>query len=375
MLLGISRFAWYNLNMEQWDKKDKIQLIIKNFADGILVFDEEDKLTLINPQAEEFLRVQGEEAVGKTFLELKDLANLRPVTGLFDYKKVWGVFKKEVFEEGETNLIFEVSFIPLFESEKKLGTLVILHDVTREKRIEKMKTDFISLAAHQLRTPLSAIKWALETVLEGDVGRLNQEQKELLKRTHQSNERMIRLIKDLLDVAKIEEGKYIFSYSLESLEIMTQEAIDSLQEVIKSKNLKFDFKKPIDGKLPRVKVDREKIELAIENLIENALKYTPPGGEVTVSLKCDKLEVEFKVQDSGIGISKNQQERVFSKFFRTSQATQMETDGSGLGLYLTKNIIEAHGGKIGFVSAEGKGSSFWFTLPLKEEFEENLERF
>ncbi len=361
--------------MEQWDKKDKIQLIIKNFADGILVFDEEDKLTLINPQAEEFLRVQGEEAVGKTFPELKDLANLRSVTGLFDYKKVWGVFKKEVFEEGETNLIFEVSFIPLFESEKKLGTLVILHDVTREKRIERMKTDFISLAAHQLRTPLSAIKWALETVLEGDVGQLNEEQKELLQRTHQSNERMIRLIKDLLDVAKIEEGKYIFSYSLESLETMAQEAIDSFQEVIKNKNLKFDFKKPFDGKLPRVKVDREKIKLAIENLIENALKYTPPGGEVTVSLKCDKLEVELKVQDSGIGISKNQQERVFSKFFRTSQATQMETDGSGLGLYLTKNIIEAHGGKIGFVSEEGKGSSFWFTLPLKEEFEENLERF
>lgn len=361
--------------MNSEDKKDKIQLIIQNFADGILVFDEENKLTLINPQAEEFLGVKEKEVIGKSFSDLKDLANLKSLMGLFDYKKVWGVFKKEIFEESETKLIFEVSFIPLVESEKNSGTLVILRDVTREKKIEKMKTDFISLAAHQLRTPLSAIKWALETILEGETGQLSEEQKELLERTYQSNERMIRLIKDLLDVAKIEEGKHIFSYSLEDLEAITQEVIDSFQEIIKKKSLKLDFKKPIDKKLPRVKVDREKLKLAIENLIDNAVKYTPPGGEVTVSLKCDKVKIEFKVQDSGIGIPKNQQERVFSKFFRTSQAMQMETDGSGLGLYLTKNIIEVHGGEIGFISEEEKGSTFWFTLPLREEFEEILERF
>jgi signal transduction histidine kinase len=252
---------------------------------------------------------------------------------------------------------------------------VILHDITREKKIEKLKTEFISLVAHQLRTPLSAIKWALEMLLESEGEKLPLEQKDLLEKAYQSNERMILLIKDLLDVTKLEEGKYIFSFSLEDLEEITQEVIDSYQKVIQKKNLKFEFQKPIDEKLPKVKVDREKIKLAIENLIDNAIKYTPAGGKVTVSLESDKLKLELRVEDSGIGIAKNQQERVFSKFFRTSKAMQMEPDGSGLGLYLAKNIIEAHKGEIGFQSKEGQGSIFWFTLPLKEKFEEILERF
>lgn len=361
--------------MDQEDKKNKIQLIIKNFSDGILVFDEENRLNLINPQAEELLDIKEKEALGKSFSDIMALPNLKPLMGSFEYKKIWGLYKKELFSETKKRLILEITSIPLLEKEEKSGTLLILHDVTREKEIERMKTDFISLAAHQLRTPLSAIKWALAMILEGETGQLNEEQRGLLERTYQSNERMITLIKDLLNVTKIEEGKYIFSYSLENLEVITQEVIDSFQEAIKKKNLKLDFKKPMDGKLPKVKVDREKIKLAVENLIDNAVKYTPLGGGVTVSLKCDKLKIEFKVQDSGIGIPKNQEERVFGKFFRAPQAVQMETDGSGLGLYLTKNIVESHGGEIGFISEEGKGSTFWFTLPLKEEFEEILERF
>jgi len=356
-------------------KTDKFQLIIKHFSDGVLVFNKENKLSLINPQAEEFLGVKEKEVIGKSFPELKKLPILKPLMNFFGYKKIWGIFKKEIFEESEKGLVLEISAVPLIEMDTKLGTLVILHDITREKRVEKLKTEFISLVAHQLRTPLSAIKWALEMTLEDGAGQMTEEQKHLLETTYQSNERMINLIKDLLDVTKIEEGKYIFSSSLEDLETITQETIDSFQKEIKKKNLKFDFKKPIDGKLPKVMVDREKIKLAIGNLIDNAIKYTSLGGEVTVSLKCDKLEIEFKVQDSGAGIPKSQQGRVFSKFFRASNAMQMEPDGTGLGLYLTKNIIEAHRGKIGFQSEEGKGSTFWFTLPLKEEFEEILERF
>ncbi len=361
--------------MSETNKKDKAQLIIKNLADGILVFDEKNALVMINPKAEEFLGVKGKEVIGKNFSELISLPTLKPLMNFFDYQNVWGIFKKEIFEETQKGLLLEINTIPLIEDSQRPGTVVILHDITREKKIEKLKTEFISLVAHQLRTPLSAIKWALEMLLEGSFGQLNEEQKNLLDRTYKSNERMISLIKDLLNVTKIEEGKYIFDYSPENLQEITQEIIDGFQEKIQKKNLKFDFKKPIDGKFPEVKMDKEKIKLVIENLINNAIKYTPERGEVIISLKCDKLGVEFQIQDSGIGIPKNQQERVFSKFFRTANAIQMETDGSGLGLYLAKNIIEAHRGEIGFKSEEGKGSTFWFTLPLKEEFEEILERF
>jgi two-component system sensor histidine kinase VicK len=137
--------------------------------------------------------------------------------------------------------------------------------------------------------------------------------------------------------------------------------IDLYKEEIKKKNLNFQFKKP--KKLPKVKVDVEKIYLAIQNLLENAIRYNKVGGEIEIILKEKEKEIEFSIRDTGIGIPKNQQSRVFTKFFRGSNAIRMETEGSGLGLFIAKNIIEAHGGRIWFESEEGKGTTFYFTLP------------
>jgi len=230
-----------------------------------------------------------------------------------------------------------------------------------------MKTEFVSIAAHQLRTPLSAIKWTLRMILDGDLGPLPKEQREFLEKTYQSNERMIRLINDLLNVTRIEEGRFLYQPEKKDIIEIAKKIIDPLKVIAERKGLQFIFKKP-SQKIPQPKVDAEKISLVFQNLIDNAISYTNPGGKVEVSIKYlkDKKEILVSTKDTGIGIPKDQHQRVFSRFFRGSNAIRAETEGTGLGLFIAKNIVEAHGGKIWFESEENKGTTFYFTLPVKE---------
>jgi len=353
------------------EERDKTQAIITNFADGLLVFDNENKLILVNPQAEVFFEIRTQDIIGKSISELFSFPLLKPLIELL-IKEIKGVFRKELLIKEK--LILEVSTIPLAREEEILGNLVILHDITREKMVERMKTEFVSLAAHQLRTPLSAIKWTLRMLLDGDLGAITEEQKDFVEKTYRSNERMIGLINDLLDVTRIEEGRYLFKPTLADIETLVQFVVNSYKEEIKKREIKFEFKKPAE-KLPLILIDVEKIRLAIQNLLDNAVRYSRPGGEVTISLEYDKKEIELSIKDSGVGIPKDQQARVFTKFFRAANVMRMETEGTGLGLFIAKNIIEAHGGKIWFESEEGKGSNFYFTLPVEKAFEKFLKEF
>jgi signal transduction histidine kinase len=200
-------------------------------------------------------------------------------------------------------------------------------------------------------------------LLDGDAGELNKEQRDFLEKTYKSNERMISLINDLLNVTRIEEGRYIYQPLFCDFVGIVQAVVDLYQREIEKKNIKFEFKEP-EQKLPRILADEEKMKLAVENLLNNAIGYTFPGGSIIISIDLLENEIEFKIEDTGTGIPKDEQSRVFSKFFRGINAIRMETEGSGLGLFVTKNIIEAHGGRIWFKSEEGRGSTFYFTLPL-----------
>jgi PAS domain S-box-containing protein len=343
------------------EEKSKTLAIIQNFVDGLLVFDKEGKVSLINPQAENFCKVKGREVIGKSILELFQFPDFRPIAEAVG-REMKGIFRKEV--PVRKDLILEATTVPIMREEEKIGTLMILHDVTREKMIERMKTEFVSISAHQLRTPLSAIKWTLKMFLDGELGEITKEQREFLEKIYQSNERMINLINDLLNVTRIEEGRYLYRPVLADIIQICQSVIDSYREEIEKKKLKFEFKRPKE--LPKVRVDVEKISLAIQNLLENAIKYNRKGGEIEIVLREKEKEIEFSIRDTGIGIPRDQQNRVFTKFFRAPNAMKMETEGSGLGLFITKNIIETHGGRIWFESEEGKGTTFYFTLPVAE---------
>jgi PAS domain S-box-containing protein len=354
------------------DEKEKTLLIINNFADGLLVFDKNGKLDLINPQAEKNLDLKKRDIVGRPLSELKTFPTVEPIIDILT-RETGEIFRKEIKIEPRENLILEVSTVPILTDDIKTGTMVILHDISREKMVEKIKTEFVSLAAHQLRTPLSAIKWTLRMLLDGDLGKITEEQEELMGKCYQSNERMINLVNDLLDVARIEEGRYIYGMSTANMEDIVQFVLNTYKEEFEKRNIKIEFKKG-EEKIPRVNIDVEKMKLVIQNLLDNAMKYTLSGGTVTIFLKYGKKEIEVEVSDTGMGIPEDQKGRVFSKFFRGANALRIETEGSGLGLFLAKNIIEAHGGKIWFESEEGVGTTFYFNIPLKEEFAEFIKK-
>lgn len=351
------------------EERDKIRAIITNFADGLLVFDKENRLSLVNSQAENFFDVKARDLIGKTVSQLSNFPALEPLI------RFLGKETKKIFREElplKEDLILEVSTVPIIREKEKLDTLVILHDITREKMVERLKTEFVSISAHQLRTPLSAIKWTLKMLLDGDLGEITEDQRIFIEKTYNSNERMIALINDLLNVTRIEEGRYLYKPILTEFEPIVRFVIDSYKEEIEKKKIKFGLIKP-KKKLPKVLLDVERMKLAIQNLLDNAIRYTPVGGLVTISLKSDKNKIEFSIKDNGVGIPKTQQERIFTKFFRGTNVIRMETDGTGLGLFITKNIVEAHGGKIWFESEEGKGTIFYFNLPVKEEFGDFLK--
>jgi len=339
------------------EEEDKTKAIVSNLADGLIVLDWGNRIVLINSQGEKFLDVKTKEIEGKSLEELEKDPIEKLVKLILKKKKL---YREELPLEKPREFVLEVTTVLLSPRKEKV---IILHDISREKTIDRMKTEFVSFSAHQLKSPLTSIKWALKMFLDGDLGKITEEQREVLSKTYQTNESMIFLVDDLLSLARIEEGRYLYKLIPVKIDKIIQSAIDSCQKKIKKKKLKVEFRKA-KGKIPEIKVDVEKIKLAVENFIDNAIKYTPEEGEVIASLSFNKKEIEFSVKDSGIGVPKAQQEKIFQKFFRASNAIKIKSQGTGLGLFITKNIVEAHGGRIWFESEEGKGTTFHFTLPF-----------
>jgi PAS domain S-box-containing protein len=350
------------------EEKEKTLAIITNFADGLLFFDADDLFALANPQIEAYFGITKEEIrqlIGKRIFDMQNVSGLNPLIELMG-RSLKKISRKELFLN--ENLVLEVSSLEVRSQKSKIGTLVIIHDISREKTVERMKTEFVSIAAHQLRTPISAIKWTLRMILDGDLGPINEEQRDFLDKTYKSNERMINLINDLLNVTRIEEGRHLYNLVLKNLEDLIESQVSNYADLLVQKKLTLNFEKPAQV-LPQVKIDVEKATLVISNLIENAIKYTPAGGNIYVEVAQEGANIKVSVRDTGMGILRDQQNRIFTKYFRGSNALKMETEGTGLGLFIAKNVVETHGGKIWFVSEEGKGTTFFFTLPIAGEAE------
>lgn len=338
-------------------EKEKNYHILNNLPYGLLILDSAGKFLFVNLVAQKLLKLPADLLVNKSldeFLSDKNLNLQKLAKTLFEIKN-----QKEI-TLGQTTL--KIQKQDLILDGHLQGSVITLYDATREKFIENLKTEFVSLVAHQLRTPLSGIKWALELLIKQEAGPISEGQKQLLEKTYLANERMIRLINQLLELTRLEAGHYLQNLAVISLEYLIDLAIKALEPMAQQKSIKLFFIKPTEN-LPQVKIDPEKIRMVIENLVRNAIQYTMPGGKVTISLKYVKKGVECSVSDTGIGIPASVQNRIFSRFFRAKNALRLVTEGSGLGLYLSKNIIEAHGGRIWFESNEGKGSTFSFWLP------------
>ncbi len=257
----------------------------------------------------------------------------------------------------------------LVKEQDASGKLLIRRDLELSRANEKLraldeaKSNFISVAAHQLRTPLSGIKWTLNLLLRGDLGALAEDQKVFLTKAYESNDRMIALVNDMLSADRVESGKMRYSaQAISALDLLDNVLFEVLPFVNK-KRIEVRFKDR-GTPLPEVYVDPDRLRAVFQNLLENSLKYTMEEGVIEISLVPKEGMLQISIADNGIGIPVAEQKNVFNRFFRAKNAIKVETDGSGLGLFIVKNIIEREGGKVWFESEEGKGTAFYVTVPV-----------
>lgn len=348
-------------------EQQKMASMINSLDHGLIVYDLEEKIAAFNPRAEEYLWLRAKDVIGKQVEEefkkksvyWKNLYNINRLVQS-DYSS------KEYTTEGPQKLILQITYVPVRDQHyRKIGAMQVLHDITKEKEIERLKTSFVSVASHQLRTPLSGIKWALDSLSQGDAGTLNSQQKELINKTYGANERLINLVNDLLDVSRIEEGRFGYDFTLDDLEKLVKKIFNELKPMAEKHKINFVFKKP-SAPLPEVSFDAKKLDIAIRNIIDNSIKYTLPGGSVEIQfyVEKDKKSLSLIVKDSGIGIPAEDQKHIFIKFFRARNVIKLQTEGSGLGLYIARKIIERHNSIVSFESEENKGSTFILQFTL-----------
>jgi len=290
------------------------------------------------------------------------------------YQKMWNTIKyeKKPFvgelknrrKTGEEYVVM-ARFYPLLDKRGEVIFFVgVETDMTKLKEMDRLKSEFVSIASHQLRTPLTGIKWFSELLLNGKAGALSGEQKDFVKQIFDSNDRMIKLVDDLLDVSHIDEsGKFKIILESGDFSKIIKEVVDQQKIQAKIKSIKIALSSECLKKM-MLKVDESKIEQAMQNILSNAIKYSPNGS--TIFVNCDKKDGQYvcSFKDKGIGIPLYQQHRMFEKFFRADNVITVGS-GTGLGLYIARHIVEGHGGKMWFESKENKGTTVYFSLPIK----------
>lgn len=252
------------------------------------------------------------------------------------------------------------------------ATRELKHSNKKLKELDEAKDEFISMASHQLRTPLTSMKGYVSMVLEGDAGDLNESQRKLLEQAFISSQRMVYLIGDFLNVSRLQTGRFELEKTQTNLADLIDEELKQLQASASVRGITLDYQTPVD--FPVLNLDATKIRQVLMNFIDNALFYSPSGSRVEITLKAGGRDVTFEVKDRGIGVPKSEQAHLFSKFYRASNARRMRPDGTGIGLFMAKKVVVAHGGSIIFHSREGQGSTFGFRLPRRKDQRESFDQ-
>lgn len=258
--------------------------------------------------------------------------------------------------------LYQITAAPVKNSQNQPEFIFeIFKDIMQVKEVDRTKTDFISLASHQLRTPLSALRWFSQMLLSGDAGELNNEQKEFVQNVSDSADRMVALVNSLLNVSRIESGRLIINPKPTNLRGLIEKIVE--EQKIKADERKIKLAVSVDQTLPEINIDPKLIDEVYSNLLSNAIKYTSEGGEIKIIVSEAQTNIISQISDNGVGIPQENQSKIFQKFFRGDNAIKLAPDGNGLGLHLVKAIVETSGGEIWFNSAIGKGTSFYFSLP------------
>jgi len=357
-------------------ERNQINAMIRSIEDPAISYSNDFEIILVNPAMERFSGLSRKELIGKIikpelsndsrygFFTKLIFPSLAP-TVLERSADIYPQKIKVKFDEPKELTLEIVTTKVIDEKGNVFGFLKVIHDLTKEEVLQKTQKDFITVAAHQLRTPLSGLSWVFELLAKKEIGPLTLEQEQAVAQGKNAITESLKTVEDLLSAAQIEEGKFGFQFTVTDLSQIIEDVFTKFEPLAQKDNLKLIFYRP-NFKLEPFVMDPMRVKLVLEILVDNAIKYNVKNGEVRVKIAPlpNKPFVSISVEDTGMGISQEDMSKLFTKFFRAKKAMEEEVSGIGLGLYLAKNIIEHHGGKIWAQSVAGRGSTFTFTLPL-----------
>lgn len=345
------------------------EVIFSCIGDGAIATDEYGHVTRINPAALSILGIKSDEALNKWFPRIINAVKPdntpmplieRPIFKMFLTGK--SVSEKMFYRVKNDRIIPVYTTVsPIMVGNTPVGAIEVFRDITHENEIDKMKSEFISIASHQLRTPLSTIKTYAHMLNEGYMGKVSKEQAKALKTITKATNNMNDLIATLLNISRIESGGIkVYRKSFDTRQL-AEEVVKELGLTAKEKQIKISLQLP--NRPAIIKTDSLIVKEVLNNLVNNAIKYTPKRGNIFVTIQNQRTQILFSVRDTGLGIPEQSQDKIFSKFFRAKNVIQKETTGTGLGLYVVKGLVLILHGKIWFKSMEHTGSTFFVSLP------------
>ena len=353
--------------IEEERKKD--QALLSSIGEGVLAVDQGGEIILFNTAGEQISGYLEEELLGKTVLETLGLWNKdkeRMEEGFSPINQVLAdgdpQTLKEVYLKGRDGNLFPayLSIAPIRDADNKIiGAILVFRDISPDLEVEQMKEELISIATHELRTPITGIKGYLDMILDGDTGEINDETKKMIEEVVKINQRLADLVDDLLNVSRIEQKRIEIRPAVINFNQAISDALEELKIQAQDKKISLIFN---EKEKFEVKADPERLRQVLINLIGNSIKYTPQG-KVEISLSKKDQEIICSVKDSGVGMSKEAQKNLFEKFYRIRTEKTRNISGTGLGLWICRRLVEMMGGKIWVESAEGEGSKFSFSLP------------
>jgi len=345
-------------------EKNQTEAIVQSLAEGLVVVNNRGEVVMMNPAAEKLLGVEKQKKIGKSLTE--GLSGNEVVALVRDVKGQGERVVEIDSAQAETKKIIRSSSA-LVENEngQTVGMVSVLTDVTKQRELDRLKSQFVSSVTHELRTPLVATQKALDVIITKTAGPVNDDQARFLDIARRNLERLYALINDILDLSKLEAGKMKIETAPANIEQVVNDVATSLGSWANSK--KIQVNKNIAPGMPTVVMDAGRVIQVLNNLVSNALKFTPQGGTVVLEVKPrpDGQYVEVSVTDTGIGIAKEDLGKLFQKFIQVGERRQMDVSGTGLGLSIAKEIIELHGGRIWAESEKGQGATFRFVLPIQ----------